>query len=88
MIALHVGYKANIKAAHDFKGCAEKKGALGTKMAPTRPPVAPFVIAGPGKLEQSKLEANDEQPASQRLVLLKVFFSALVCLISSNFWTR
>lgn len=30
MIALHVGYKANIKAMHiavqDFKGCGEKKG--------------------------------------------------------------
>lgn len=42
MIALHVGYKANIKAMHiavqDFKGCGEKKGAMGAKDGPNMAP--------------------------------------------------
>ncbi|KAK2857108.1 hypothetical protein Q5P01_005843 [Channa striata] len=45
MIALHVGYKANIKAMHiavqDFKGCGEKGGQGsedGASMAPSGSP--------------------------------------------------
>lgn len=45
MIALHVGYKANIKAVHiavqDFKGCGEKGGhgsEDGPNMAPSGSP--------------------------------------------------
>lgn len=45
MIALHVGYKANIKAMHiavqDFKGCGEKRGygsEDGPNMAPSGSP--------------------------------------------------
>ena len=60
MIALHVGYKANIKAMHiavqDFKGCGEKRGPWERKMAPIWPPVAPLLMAGAGNWEQSKLD--------------------------------
>lgn len=67
MIALHVGYKANIKAMHiavqDFKGCG-MRGAMGAKMAPIWPPVAPTLMAGAGNWEQSKLDGYSAEPVS------------------------
>lgn len=49
MIALHGGYKANIKAAHmaahHFKGCGER-GGRGSVAGPLWPPVAGLLWAG------------------------------------------
>lgn len=97
MIALHVGYKANIKAMHiavqDFKGCGEKRGPWERKMAPIWPPVAPLLMAGAGNWEQSKLDgysvgASDGERVSSfiwRGFVLETFLLLLlllfVCLI-------
>lgn len=65
MIALHGGYKANIKAVHiaehDFKGCGGRGGAVGAWTAP----VSPLLTAGTGNGQQSKLEHPSVTPASE-----------------------
>lgn len=67
MIALHVGYKANIKAMHiavqDFKGCGEK-GGHGSEDGPNMAPSGSPLMAGAGNWEQSKLDGYYVEPVS------------------------
>lgn len=76
MIALHVGYKANIKATRialqHFKGPRGEKWGHGSEDGPPIwPPVAP-VMAGAGDGEQSKLDGYSVESVSG-LVSLSLF---------------